>query len=220
MAITLDPNRSFVTLVTHYKEGAVTKILTGPNKDAQQVTTTWKRVTWKEQNELFANSCYQTEGSIEVNSLVYRDLKLKKCLKKWDAKDEDGKDIPLNEETIGNLDPVIASALLRQFETATEPSQKDLDDLSEAARRFYEGKKPLKGVLPQYIYEHLLAKYYGWSLKEIRAMDYYDFLVHIHLCIIADGKDKEFELSAHGLKKDKVTAQDILRKTAEDFFNK
>jgi hypothetical protein len=218
MAIILDPNKSFVSLVTYYKEGAIrNKVLARPETGSKVLTTVWKRVTWKEQNEIFSQSCYSVEGAVEVNSLLYRELKLRKCLKKWDAKDEDGQDIPLNDETIENLDPTIAGALLKQFEETTEPSQKDLEGLEEAARRFYEGKKPLRGVLPQYIYEHLLAKHYGWSLSEIRSLDYYDFLAHLHLCIVADGKDKEFELSAHGFKKDKVSAEEILRKKAVGF---
>ena len=70
-------------------------------------------------------------------------------------------------------------------------------------------------MLPQYIYEHVLAKQYGWSLTEIRDIDYYDFLVHLRLCLVADTQDKEFELLAHGKgQKEKLSADDIMKKKA------
>lgn len=44
-------------------------------------------------------------------------------------------------------------------------------------------------------------------------MDYYDFLVHLRLCILSDGKEKEFELAAHGKgPSNKLSAKDIMRK--------
>lgn len=46
-------------------------------------------------------------------------------------------------------------------------------------------------------------------------MDYYDFLVHLRLCVMAEGKDKEFEMTVHGQgKKKKLSAKDIMRKKA------
>lgn len=223
MPVILDPNRSFVSFVTYYNEGShgITVVDTpGPTSFCLQ--TSWKRLNWKEQNSVLSQCMVPVKADstiyLELNSIKYRELKLRACLKKWDAKDEDNKEIPLNDETIANLDPNVATALLRQFESATEPSERDLEDLEDSARRFYEGKKPVIGLVSQYIYEHLLAKYYGWSLKDIRAMDYYDFMVHLRLCMLSDIKDKEFELSSRGLKKDKLSADEILRKKAEDFL--
>ncbi len=56
------------------------------------------------------------------------------------------------------------------------------------------------GDLPelQYVYEHLIAKYYGWTIKEIRNLDYYDFQVHLRLCLVSDGIDREFKVMLAG----------------------
>lgn len=52
--------------------------------------------------------------------------------------------------------------------------------------------------LPQYLYEHLLAKHYGWSLSDIRNLDMYDFWVHVRLCLVADAVEKEFHVRSMG----------------------
>lgn len=219
MAVVLDPTRSFVSLITYYKDSIRgVRVVKRPDVTTKALTTFWKRMTWKEQNIIFSHAIRIVGEANEIDNIKYREMKLKTCLKKWDAKDDDGNDIPLNDQSIENLDPLIASSLLKQFEEATEPSNDDLKKLEEVTRRFYDGKKPLSGVLPQYIYEHVLAKQYGWSLAEIRDMDYCDFLVHLRLCLVADGKDKEFELTAHGFGKKKATADDILRKKAEEML--
>ena len=59
-----------------------------------------------------------------------------------------------------------------------------------------------------YIHEHVIAKSYHWSLEDIRNMDYYDFQVHLQLCLVRDNLDKEFALHVAGHKKPKNTAPD------------
>ena len=216
MPVVLDPTKEFITLRTYYTEtGNNICILDIPSENCQYLDTTWRRPSWGEQNVILSQSLRYKGISLDVDILVYQDLKLKTCLKNWNAKDDDNNPIPLNNDAIDNLDPVISSALLKQFESISEPSDVDLKALEQIAKRFYEGKNHLGGLFPQYIYEHLIAKYYGWSLKEIRDMDYYDFLVHLRLCVMADGQDKEFELTTHGksTKKD-LSAADIMKKKA------
>ena len=214
MSIILNPNRHFITLHTHYKEHKnYIRIANPKDKGAQCLRTTWKSPTWGEQNAIVSSSLTQVNTFLEIDSIRYRELKLKACLKDWDAKDDEGNAIPLTHQAIDDLDPTISAELLRQFELAAEPSNKDLDELEKSMKRFYEGKKPIAGIMPQYIYEHLLSKYCHWSLSEIRGMDYYDFLVHLRLCMVSDTQDKEFEMAVQGKStKKKLSADDIMKK--------
>lgn len=50
-----------------------------------------------------------------------------------------------------------------------------------------------------YIYEHILAKHYGWSLDQIRAMDLQDFYVHLRMCLVREGVDRDFQARIAGL---------------------
>lgn len=217
MSIILDPSKSFITIQIYYtySQSEGYKIVPESNRNKEVLNTTWKRITWQEQNVIISRSLRSLKGTPEMDPLKFRDLKLKTCLKQWDAITEDGDPIPCTPEMIDNLDPVLANDLLKKYESACEPLEDELKELERSARRFYEGKKPLQGIFPQYIHEHIIAKTYHWSLKEIRDMEYYDFLVHLHLCLVSDEKEKEFELTAHGReKKRKLTADEILRKKA------
>lgn len=62
------------------------------------------------------------------------------------------------------------------------------------------------------MYEHIIAKNYHWSLKDIRELDEYDFQVHLRICIAAESVENEFKLALAGHSLDKkVTAEDIIR---------
>ncbi len=65
------------------------------------------------------------------------------------------------------------------------------------ARRFFEGKKTNLHELP-YIYEHMIAFHYGWSLTEIRDMDIQDFNIHVRLCSVRDSIEKDFQAKIVG----------------------
>ena len=58
-------------------------------------------------------------------------------------------------------------------------------------------------MIPQQIYEHLLAWHYGWSLEDIRAMSNYDFKAHIHICMMRDVVEKDFKAILAGAKPSK-----------------
>jgi hypothetical protein len=59
-----------------------------------------------------------------------------------------------------------------------------------------------------YIYEHVIARTYGWTIDAIRAMDYQDFQIHLQLCLVHDTIDKEFVLKSSGMRKSKKAAPD------------
>lgn len=60
----------------------------------------------------------------------------------------------------------------------------------------------------------MIAKEYGWSLEEIRNLDYIDFMSHLQLCLAGDAMEKEFDLRLAGVDPDKpkhVSAEQVLR---------
>ena len=104
------------------------------DKVIQKIQTSWRGIRWKEQNIIYSRSLrpsQKPDGTMfdTIDPLKYRDLKLKMCLKKWDAKDEKGNDIPVTDDIIDNLEPTVAHELLAAFEKVTEPNDDDLKDL-------------------------------------------------------------------------------------------
>ena len=113
------------------KPGAPEKTI-DPKKVIIILRTWWNRMTWKEQNQTYARCLSQIpdgEGRTrtELNLLLFRELTLKTCLKKWDLK-EAGKEIPLSEKIIDSLVPEVAQELLSTFEKLIEPKEKDLGE--------------------------------------------------------------------------------------------
>jgi len=68
--------------------------------------------------------------------------------------------------------------------------------MRRVARLFLDGKT-IKSGSPelQYIHEHILARTYGWTLSEIRAMDYYDFQVHLELCSMSELAERKWDIT-------------------------
>lgn len=111
--------------------GMPVKASPDPNKVIQSIVTGWRRMTWKDQNVIFSR-CLKTipgaDGNMhtELDTIQYRDLKLKTCLKKWDLKDEQGKEVPVTEDVIDILTPEVAQELINNFEQITEPTSDEL----------------------------------------------------------------------------------------------
>lgn len=116
---------------TEDKPGLPKKTVVDTTKIIQILRTWWCRLNWKEQNIIYARCLRQStdvDGKVraELDMITYRDMKLKACLKRWDAKDDNKKDIILNDQMIDWLDPTIARHLLDNFEKVTEASEEDL----------------------------------------------------------------------------------------------
>lgn len=101
------------------------------SKVIEELHTVWRRLTWKEQNEI-SSKCLihipMTDGQTrsQWDGIRFRDLKLKACLKGWDLTNEEGRKIPVNDDNIDNLVPEVAHQLVSDFERVTEPSEEDL----------------------------------------------------------------------------------------------
>mgnify|MGYP007070660158 FL=1 len=53
-------------------------------------------------------------------------------------------------------------------------------------------------MLPQYLYEHILARHYGWNKAEIDALSYYDMQCHLHICLVRESIDMEWQAQLAG----------------------
>jgi len=49
-----------------------------------------------------------------------------------------------------------------------------------------------------WVYEHVLASHYSWSLNDIRQMDSQDFFIHLRICLIREEVDREFQARLAG----------------------
>lgn len=104
-----------------------------PKKVISVLKTWWSRMTWKEQNQIYASCLHQvpmSEGKTrtELDMISYRDMKLKTCLKKWDLKDETGQDMQITDTVIDQLVPEVAQELLNNFELVTEASEEAMGE--------------------------------------------------------------------------------------------
>ncbi len=102
-----------------------------PKKIVQILRTWWSRMSWREQNNLYARCLKQStspdgKARTDLDAISYRDMKLKTCLKKWDLKDDSGNEVTITETVIDNLVPEVAQELLNQFELLTEAGEEDL----------------------------------------------------------------------------------------------
>ena len=53
-------------------------------------------------------------------------------------------------------------------------------------------------MLPQYLYEHILAEHYGWNKAEIDALSCYDLQCHVHICLVREGITMEWQAKLAG----------------------
>jgi len=80
--------------------------------------TFWKVLSWQDQNNIGKNSVIQNEDGTygDVDQFRYRDLRIKTCLKKWDMKDDDGKEIPCDSVHINMLPAHIVNELVTKYD--------------------------------------------------------------------------------------------------------
>jgi len=78
-------------------------------------------ITWKQNNDLLRNSSVNRGPGIgtELDWILHREKKLCMILTGWDAKDKDGKAIPVTESNIFKLCPQIADSILSEFDRLT-----------------------------------------------------------------------------------------------------
>ena len=88
-------------------------------EEVGMVETTWKVMSWKEQNDITKGSTIQTMEGQEIDWMSFRDKRLKTCLIGWNLKDKDEKPVILTHEAIDSLPSDIVNALLIKFDELT-----------------------------------------------------------------------------------------------------
>jgi len=83
-------------------------------------------LTWGLYNELQeASLVINDSGDRLFNYKLYKENRLKKMIRGWDAKDKEGKPVPVNERTILSLSPIVAEAILRALDELSFVSEEE-----------------------------------------------------------------------------------------------
>ena len=86
----------------------------------EEYTVIFKKPNFKDMSEISNNMVnVNSENGVNFNLLGVRMSKMKKLLKKWDFKDNEGKEIPVNDENIDKLNPIIAGTIGTELDNAT-----------------------------------------------------------------------------------------------------
>ena len=106
--------------------------VTPPDEVIKVVSTQWKTMTWKDQNDLLSKAIsYATkaDGSTtgDIDAIKYRDMKLKTNLKGWSLTDEEGKPVPVTNAVIDDLNPEFAREMLSSYEKVVGEQVEDND---------------------------------------------------------------------------------------------
>ena len=80
----------------------------------------FKKPNFKDMSEISNNMVnVNSENGVNFNLVGVRMAKIKNLLKKWDFKDDEGNEIPINNENIDKLNPIIAGTIGVELDKAT-----------------------------------------------------------------------------------------------------
>jgi hypothetical protein len=85
-----------------------------------------KNMSWGLYNQLQDDAMVDSgSGERQFNFRAYKENRLKNLIKEWDAKDRDGKPVPINEKSIAHLSPAIAETILRAYDDVSLLSEEE-----------------------------------------------------------------------------------------------
>jgi len=87
------------------------------NEEYSILTVQMKVLSWGDYND-FQSSAQQTaaNGDRYFDYRVYKEDRLKKLTRAWDAVDQEGKPVPVNEQTVTSLAPSIGDAIVKGYD--------------------------------------------------------------------------------------------------------
>jgi len=120
----------FVHIELYIRKGSrgsvkiATNIEEVPEKDRDKYEKSvfkMRPLSWKQHNEIQRAATVNRGPGMgsELDWVLYKERKLLTVLVGWDAKDKEGKPVPLNEANIFRLNFQVAEALLQEFDSAT-----------------------------------------------------------------------------------------------------
>lgn len=83
------------------------------------------QLSWGVHNQLQEDAIDVEGDNRRWNIKKFKENKLKKIIKEWDAKTDKGDAIPINEKTILSLAPSVAETILRAYDEVTFLSEED-----------------------------------------------------------------------------------------------
>lgn len=94
------------------------EILNGQEKKGySSLSLKMKELTWGLHNALQEDAMVDNGlGERSFNYKIWKENKLRKLIKEWDAKDKDGKAALVTEQTIAHLSPNIAEAIIKAYD--------------------------------------------------------------------------------------------------------
>ena len=96
----------------------------------KEVNVKMKELTWGLFNTLQEEAMVDVgSGERSFNFKIYKENRLKKLIKEWDAKDAEEKPVPVSDKNIASLAPPIAETILRAYDETsfvTEGEEKNL----------------------------------------------------------------------------------------------
>ena len=88
--------------------------------DYQVLSLQMSVLSWGAYNEFQSNASKLTaQGERYFDYRTYKEDRLKKLIKTWDAVDGEGKSVPINESTIMSLVPVMGDAIVKGYDEAS-----------------------------------------------------------------------------------------------------
>ena len=116
----VDPNKKFHVTVKYYEKDGATTVLKDGEKEPEEVsslTITCREPDFQAAQVIIHSATIFTEEAIPVvDMLRVRKALLYHLAVSWNAKDDDGKPVPLGPDTISSLHPAIAAAACGQIE--------------------------------------------------------------------------------------------------------
>jgi hypothetical protein len=86
-------------------------------EDFKVLTVTMEVLSWGDYNKFQdLATVLDNNGDRRFNYKLYKEMRLKKLIRGWDALDDEGKVIPANEKNIMSLVPSIGDAIVRSYD--------------------------------------------------------------------------------------------------------
>lgn len=130
--VKIGPSKKLVILLDEIAEKQIKEQKEGSDKKEditiEKLTTTWKSLSWKEQNEVVSAASKvsnQATGENRIDYVMYRDAIIKRCLKSWDMVIE-GQPVPVSSDTIDRLPGPVVLALYEKFEKIIDYTEEEV----------------------------------------------------------------------------------------------
>ena len=95
-------------------------------KKFKEVNLKMSELTWGLYNQLQEGAMIDGgDGERRFSFKIYKESRLSKLIKEWDAVDGDGKPVPINDKTLSHLSPSIAETILRAYDELSFISEED-----------------------------------------------------------------------------------------------